>query len=159
MACNRNIFTFYQSHTRSQLQQINNSSPSWEAASWAATQEFLNILKDHEGILPSSQEQDCTTLKNPTNPFLFTKRNINIHRYSDWIRAGRLRGRGSSPGRVKNFHFSMLWRPALGSTQPRIQLVPGVKRPGREADDSPTTSAEVKKKWIYTSTPPYAFMA
>jgi hypothetical protein len=36
---------------------------------------------------------------------------------------------------------------------------PGVKRPGREADHSPPTSAEVKKIWIYTSTPPYAFMA
>jgi hypothetical protein len=31
---------------------------------------------------------------------------------------------------------------------------PGVKRPGREADHSPSTSAEVKKKWIHTSTPP-----
>jgi hypothetical protein len=30
---------------------------------------------------------------------------------------------------------------------------PGVKRPGREADHSPPTSAEVKKMWIYTSTP------
>jgi hypothetical protein len=36
---------------------------------------------------------------------------------------------------------------------------PGVKQPGREADHSPPTSAEVKKMWIYTSTPPYAFMA
>jgi hypothetical protein len=36
---------------------------------------------------------------------------------------------------------------------------PGVKRPGREADHSPPTSAEVKKIWIYTSTSPYAFMA
>jgi hypothetical protein len=36
---------------------------------------------------------------------------------------------------------------------------PWVKRPGREADHSPPTSAEVKKMWIYTSTPPYAFMA
>jgi hypothetical protein len=36
---------------------------------------------------------------------------------------------------------------------------PGVKWPGREADHSPPTSAEVKKMWIYTSTPPYAFMA
>jgi hypothetical protein len=35
----------------------------------------------------------------------------------------------------------------------------GVKRPGREADHSPPTSAEVKKMWIYTSTTPYAFMA
>jgi hypothetical protein len=51
----------------------------------------------------------------------------------------------SSPGRVKNFHFSMSSRPALGSTQPPVQWVPGVKRPGREADHSPPTSAEVKK--------------
>jgi hypothetical protein len=29
---------------------------------------------------------------------------------------------------------------------------PGVKRPGREADHSPT-NAQVKKMWIYTSTP------
>jgi hypothetical protein len=36
---------------------------------------------------------------------------------------------------------------------------PGGKRPGHEADHSPPTSAEVKKMWIYTSTPPYTFMA
>jgi hypothetical protein len=30
---------------------------------------------------------------------------------------------------------------------------------GREADHSPPTSAEVKKMWIYTPTPPYVFMA
>jgi hypothetical protein len=32
-------------------------------------------------------------------------------------------------------------------------LPPGVKRPGREAEQSPPTSAEVMKMWIYTSTP------
>jgi hypothetical protein len=32
-----------------------------------------------------------------------------------------------------------------------------VKRLGREADHSPPTSAEFKKTWIYTSTPPYIF--
>jgi hypothetical protein len=36
---------------------------------------------------------------------------------------------------------------------------PGVKRQEREADHSPATSAEVKKTWINTSTPPYAVMA
>jgi hypothetical protein len=35
---------------------------------------------------------------------------------------------------------------------------PRVKRPVREGDYSLPTSAEVKKTWIYTSTPPYAFM-
>jgi hypothetical protein len=57
----------------------------------------------------------------------------------------------------------MLSRLAVGPTQPPIQLVPGalspgVKRQGREAGDSPPASAEVKKMWIYTSTPPYLFM-
>jgi hypothetical protein len=35
----------------------------------------------------------------------------------------------------------------------------GVKRPGREADHSPPSSAEVKYAWSYTSTPQYVFMA
>jgi hypothetical protein len=35
----------------------------------------------------------------------------------------------------------------------------GVKRPVREAEHSPPTSAEVKKIWAYTSTPPNVFMA
>jgi hypothetical protein len=36
---------------------------------------------------------------------------------------------------------------------------PGVKRPRCEAHHSAPTSAEVKNSWIYTSTPPYVFMA
>jgi hypothetical protein len=71
--------------------------------------------------------------------------------------------RGRSPGRAKNFLFSTS-RPTLGPTQPPIQWVPGalspgVKRQGCEADHSPAASAKVKKMWIYTSTPPYAFIA
>jgi hypothetical protein len=31
--------------------------------------------------------------------------------------------------------------------------------PGREADHSPPSSAEVKNAWSYTSTPQYVFMA
>jgi hypothetical protein len=38
-------------------------------------------------------------------------------------------------------------------------LSPGLKLSGRGADHSPPTDAEVKKMWLYTSTPPYAFMA
>jgi hypothetical protein len=70
--------------------------------------------------------------------------------YSDWLWAGRSRGRSSNSGRVKNFLFSASFRPALGSTQPPIQWVPGtlspgVERPVREADHSLPASAEVKK--------------
>jgi hypothetical protein len=68
-----------------------------------------------------------------------------------------------SASRVKNFLLSTSSRTALGSTQPPIHWVPvalspGVKRAGCEADHSPLASAEVKKMWIYTSIPPYAFM-
>jgi hypothetical protein len=66
---------------------------------------------------------------------------------------------------VKNFHFSISSRPVLASTQPPMQWVPGlfffpgIKQQGCEAEHSPPTSAEVKKTWTYTSTPPYVFMA
>jgi len=47
----------------------------------------------------------------------------------------------------------------MGPTQPPLQWVPAVKRPGREADESPSSSSEVKKVWGYTSTPQYIIMA
>jgi hypothetical protein len=57
-------------------------------------------------------------------------------------------------------HPDRLWGPPnLLSNGYRGDLSPGVKRPEREIDHSPPASAEVKKMWIYTSTPPYAFMA
>jgi hypothetical protein len=75
-------------------------------------------------------------------------------RYSGWLRAGWQRGQSSYPGRVKNFIFSTSFRPALGLTQSPIQWVlvafyPEVKRPGREANHSPLTNANVRKAYIY----------
>jgi len=35
----------------------------------------------------------------------------------------------------------------------------GVKRPKREADHFPSSSAEVNNRWSYTSTQPHIFMA
>jgi hypothetical protein len=60
--------------------------------------------------------------------------------------------------------FSTSSGPVLGPTEPPIKwiqgdLSPGVKQPGREADHSPPTSAEVKNTWMYISNPPYVFMA
>jgi hypothetical protein len=48
------------------------------------------------------------------------------------------------------FLFTTASRTALGPTQPPIQWIPralslGIKRPGREADHSPPSSAEVKE--------------
>jgi hypothetical protein len=52
-----------------------------------------------------------------------------------------------------------LWGPPLLLSNGYWGLFPrGVKRPGREADHSTPTSAEVKKMWIYTVTPPCAFV-
>jgi hypothetical protein len=71
-----------------------------------------------------------------------------------------LDGRSSIHGRVKNFlhvvHTGSGDRPThpvgMGAFSPRV------KWPGREADRSPPTSAEVKKMWIYTTTSTHAFM-
>jgi hypothetical protein len=62
------------------------------------------------------------------------------------------------------FHFSTASKLALRPTRPPIQWIPGslspsFKRPGREADLSLPSSAEVKNAWSYTTTPPYVFMA
>jgi hypothetical protein len=62
---------------------------------------------------------------------------------------------------------SIFWRwcnnllHCLMKTYPYICFthIMGVKRQGREVDNSPPTSVEVEKMWICTSTPPYAFMA
>jgi hypothetical protein len=54
-------------------------------------------------------------------------------------------------------------RLAQGPAQPPAQWVagalsPGVKWPGNEANHAPPSSAEVRKAWSYTFTPPYIFM-
>jgi hypothetical protein len=56
------------------------------------------------------------------------------------------------------FLFTTASIPALVATQPPIQWVPGalspeVKWPGREADHSSLSNAEVKNEWSYTSIP------
>jgi len=56
------------------------------------------------------------------------------------------------------FLFASGFRQVLGPTQLPTQWVPRalsleVKRPGSEADYSPSSSAEVKNAWNYTYTP------
>jgi hypothetical protein len=63
----------------------------------------------------------------------------------------------------KNFLFSTASRQVMGPTQRPIEWVPGalsqeIKQLELKADHSPPISAEVKETWIYTSTPPFAFI-
>jgi hypothetical protein len=68
----------------------------------------------------------------------------------------RLDDQVSIPGRGRDFFlFATTSRPVLGPTQPTIQWVPGtlspaVKWPGREADRSPPSSAEIVNAWRYS---------
>jgi hypothetical protein len=70
-------------------------------------------------------------------------------RYSAGLRAGWMRIRVPA-GELGIFLFTTASRQALGPTQPPMQWGPealslGTKRPGREADHSPPSSAEIKE--------------
>jgi hypothetical protein len=69
-----------------------------------------------------------------------------------------LNDRGSSPGRGWEFFLRHFVQTGSGPTQPSIQRVrrafsSGLKWPGRGADRSPPSSAEVKNAWIYACAP------
>jgi hypothetical protein len=70
----------------------------------------------------------------------------------------------SIPYKGKRFRYSSVLRPALGSTQPRIQRIwgsvpSGVQRMRSEADHLPPSSADGRNTWSCTSTPLYVFIA
>jgi hypothetical protein len=70
---------------------------------------------------------------------------------------------GFDSRQCKIFLFSTGSIPTLGPTKPLIQWVPGalspqVKRQGREADHSPSSSVEVKKDGAIPPPPPYVFV-
>jgi hypothetical protein len=85
----------------------------------------------------------------------------SLHAKAGSIAMGyELDDRGFESRQVVKIHlFTTASRSTLGPIQPPIQSVPGTlslgaKRPGREADHSPPSSAEVKNAWCFTSTPP-----
>jgi hypothetical protein len=62
---------------------------------------------------------------------------------------------GSIPDRG-SFLFANASRQAVGPTQSGVFLLV-VKRPGRDADNPPPSSAVVENEWRYISTPPYVY--
>jgi hypothetical protein len=61
---------------------------------------------------------------------------------------------------TSSYHPDWLWSPpSLLSDWCWRPLSQGVKWQERKADCSPPTSVEIKKTWVCTSIPPYAFMA
>jgi len=52
-----------------------------------------------------------------------------------------------------------LWGPPSFLLNGYLGYFPGAKRPGREADHSSPSNAEVKNEWSHASTPLYALMA
>jgi hypothetical protein len=87
-------------------------------------------MKLTNNLFPVPNQSHFSTRKRGDSYFIELKNKLPPKsRDSDWLRAGRPRGRSSSPGRVKNFLFFKSSRPALGFTQPPIQWVPGVTRP------------------------------
>jgi hypothetical protein len=88
----------------------------------------LNSVPFHFALSPTPAHGFLKLLHGLFNDSVFTHEVfllLNCHvyepgersRYSVWLLAGRPRGRSSSPGGIKNFHFSISFRPALGSTQ------------------------------------------
>jgi hypothetical protein len=84
----------------------------------------------------------------------------SVGRNSDWLPVGRKGLEFESRYGQELFPLHVLQTGSVAHLQRVLgALSPEKKRLGREVDHLTPTSAEVKKMWIYTTTPLYAFMA
>jgi hypothetical protein len=120
------------------------------------TNERLGYINGAGFLLASEEELCFVELISLVNVKLFLKSressvSISLDYVLDDLGFDYRRGLGI-------FLFTAASRKALGSTQPPIQWVPGalslvIKRPGREADHSPPSSAEVRNAWSIPPVP------
>jgi hypothetical protein len=88
-------------------------------------------------------------------PLIFSRYYITGTGYELDDRGIRFRVPGGPRIFPPSYRPDWFWGPSSLEWVPGA-LSPVVKRQGREAHHSPPTSAQVKKMWISTSTPPYA---
>jgi hypothetical protein len=97
--------------------------------------------------IESIPEVPCTPISNVSRQW------DSAMRIETRLRTGRSGIRARQ--RQEVFLFSNEFRTALGPMQPPIQSVPEFfpeeERPGRDVDQSPPSSAEVKNEWSYTA--------
>jgi hypothetical protein len=112
---------------------------------------FYCLLSSHSLLISPSFIKRCIRVQfSDFCQFVQNKNCTRSQASSDSITMDySLRSRDLLLGRGKKFVYSPVSRLALGPTQPHIQRVagasfPGIKWPGREADHSPPSSAEVK---------------
>jgi hypothetical protein len=156
------------------------SFKTWRTNSIKTRQQTIASCDTMHNMVPTSNSRLLGSSNNGHEANAYLCRHVLIHEPLDGFRLNTVqRGRNSAIGMMTSYGlddrgvrvrvpvgariFSASSRPVLGPTQPPIQWVPralspGVKRQGREVDHSLPASAEVKKMWIYTSTPPYTFM-
>jgi hypothetical protein len=145
---------------------------------------YLNLKPVTTEIYPTFKISNCST-NTASVPSIIMNRRIDVclsfTKLILLIYADCIRSRDSAVGIATGYrlddreigvqvtvgsrNFSSPCRPDRLWANPTSYLVgtggsfPCVKRTGRETDHSPSANAEVKKILIYTSSPPYAFMA
>jgi hypothetical protein len=103
----------------------------------------------------------CSLVDTDISENLKIKIEVPVDGWSSFLQISQISARFTSQ---KNVMFIVSSFPDVVQTGSEVHptsypMGTGVSFPGREADHSSPTSAEVKTMWIYTSTPPYAFMA
>jgi hypothetical protein len=160
-----NLLSLYavQPHKREQRSSIRLwfyivSRPLPQPAYYSFANSFSS-LRSHTAGVSSLRDDVLTAERNKLGnfmPLLLISEPYYCRRHSDWLLAGRSTGGSSSLCRVKYFLFSTSSREALELIQPPIwwatgTFSKGLKLPGREADNSPETSADMKKTSVYNS--------
>jgi hypothetical protein len=134
------------------------NTPSWRCAQLKRRDNFTFTLLVITTVLPCLESIKRCMIRELESlwhvlsyQFRLQSRNSSVS-----IVTGLWAGRSGFDSRHGLGIFSLRYRAKaiLGLTQPPIEWIPGIKRPGRQTDHSLPSRADVKNAWRYTSTPP-----